>query len=136
MSRSETPRALAMILCDAFHRCPTTHKYTILGTFDRVTLAELPGRLGFCVYSVFAEGQGEIPFTLRVVDMSGSPGEEPELFSTTGRQHFVDPLETKEFVDRVEFECSHPGIYLCEFASEGVTLISRRLHVLAETDDE
>lgn len=67
-----------------------------------------------------------------MIDTSGSPGEEPELFNTAGRQNFIDPLETKEFVDRVEFECSHPGIYLCEFASEGVTLISRRLHVFAE----
>lgn len=136
MSRSETPRALAMILCDAFYRCPTTHKYTILGTFDRVTLSEVPGRIGFFVYSVFVEGLGEIPFSLRVIDTSGLPGEETELFSTTGRQIFADPLETKEFIDRVEFDCARPGIYLCEFASEGVTLISRRLQVFAETHDE
>jgi hypothetical protein len=136
MSRSETPRALAMILCDAFYRCPTTHKYTILGTFDRVTLSEVPGRIGFFVYSVFVEGLGEIPFSLRVIDTSGPPGEETELFSTAGKQRFADPLETKEFVDRVEFECTHPGHYLCEFASEGVTLISRGLHVFVETRDE
>lgn len=136
MSRVETPRALAMILCDAFYRCPTTHKYTILGTFDRVTMPEAPGRLGFYVYSVFGEGLGEIPFTLRVIDTSGPPGEEIELFATSGRQHFADPLETKEFVDRVEFDCPRPGIYLCEFASEGVTLISRRLHVLVEPQED
>lgn len=136
MSRSETPRALAMILCDAFYRCPTTHKYTILGTFDRVTLPEVPSRVGFFVYSVFGEGLGEIPFNLRVIDTSGPPGEEVELFSTAGQQTFVDPLETREFMDRVEFDCSRPGIYLCEFASEGVALISRRLHVLAESESE
>jgi len=136
MSRVETPRALAMILCDAFYRCPTLHKYTILGTFDRVTLPEAPSRIGFYVYSVFGEGLGAVPFSLRVIDTSGPLGEEVELFSTTGEQEFVDPLETKEFVDRVEFDCPRPGTYLCEFASEGVTLISRRLHVVVQAEAE
>ena len=36
------PRVLAMVVCDQVHEDPSTGKYTILGTFDRVASPSFP----------------------------------------------------------------------------------------------
>ena len=36
------PKVLAMVVCDQVHEDPSTGKYTILGTFDRVASPSFP----------------------------------------------------------------------------------------------
>jgi len=130
------PYCLAMVLCDATHRDPTTGKFTILGTFDVFTAREFPASLDLGVYFAVTDGQGAYRLCLQLVDASMAPVDasqsgaiEGRLFHFTSEREFSSPLVVVEESVSVEVSIPKEGIYHCELWANDAPLMSRRLAV-------
>jgi hypothetical protein len=139
MPEIQKPFCLAMVLCEAAHRCPATGKWTILGTFARLQSKIFPIKCQFVVYFVLTDGNGDIPVGFRVVpadhEFSGESQhdntEEPEPTII----HFSDPLLSIEGVIGIRLELSQHGVYHCELYSGDEVLMARRLIVVGPDEE-
>lgn len=69
------PYALALVVCDAIWRDPSTGKRTILGCFSAILADEFPAtHPGMAVYAAITDGHGTVPIALRLVDADEAQG--------------------------------------------------------------
>jgi hypothetical protein len=85
----KAPFALAMIICDAIWRDPSTGKRTLLGCFSAIFSPGFPVRCPVMgVYIAITDGHGKTSLTLRMVDVDE---ESPPVFELKGEADFADP---------------------------------------------
>lgn len=133
MSQLQIPYCLAMVLCEAVHRCPVTGKFTILGTFNRVNAIHDSIVMRFCVYFAVTDGVGKCDVGIRIVDSRSlldddESGDEP-LLMANAPVDFVDPLAVIEGVMGLQVVFPSTGVYHCELFVGDEVLMSRRLVV-------
>src|SRR5262245_25459224 len=94
------PFSLAMLICDAVHKDPSTGKPTIFGSFAALTAPSFPVRHpSMCVYLLLTDGHGVTPITLRMVDVSKEgPDHDQTLFEATTEMNMEDPIAVRELV--------------------------------------
>ena len=94
------PFALAMVICDAIWRDPSSGKRTLLGCFSAILVREFPVRLAMMsVYIAVTDGHGKTPLLLRLIDVDE---ERPPVFEMKGEGVFAD--ETVSAVTMIKFE--------------------------------
>ena len=127
------PYCLAMVLCDAVHRDPSTGKSTILGTFSNFTAAGFPAKIKLGIYFAVTDGLG--PVTLRFqlvkaaepVDALDETENENRVFMVKTDVNFESPLVMVEGGLEAETILPAEGLYYCELWAAGEVLMSRRL---------
>ena len=99
----EDPKVCAMLLCDHAHRDPATGKFTLLGVFDRITVAkDFPATHGpFSIYLNLTNMNGS--YTLAVQVLRG--GDESQVGETRAEK----PIVLKDPLARVEMGMNLPG---------------------------
>lgn len=70
MAQSPRPHLNAIVLCDHVHLDPTTSKYTLLGTFDRIFSRQFPAVCPSAALFVnFSDAQGEYRLRIEVISL-------------------------------------------------------------------
>jgi hypothetical protein len=123
------PYALGLVVCDAIWRDPTTGKRTILGCFSAIQALSFPAKHPmFSVYAALTSGHGEVPISLRLVDVDEAG---PPLVELKAKAKFEDPRVILE-VDFVLMNTVFPGPgeYRLQLRSGETLLMERRIAVL------
>jgi hypothetical protein len=128
------PYCLAMVICDAAHRDPSTGKMTILGTFSSFGSESYPARLRFCVYFAVTDGIGDVTIRLQlinatagIIDPCDEDVQEGQVFAMRSEANFPGPFAVVESAIFIEVELPEPGQYHCELWANRDLLMSRRL---------
>jgi hypothetical protein len=123
------PVVLAMVLCDAIHQDPATHKCTLLGTFSTINVIKFPAihrHLGVHVALTDGYGKTRIKLTLVHADEKREP-----LFAQEGVIEFSDPRIVAELNFTINNLTFHePGEYRLQVYGNDMLLSQRRLHVM------
>jgi hypothetical protein len=125
----QPPEVLALLIADYVHRDDNTGKFFILGTRASIGAASFPFKCpSLAVYASMADGRGETPMRLRLIDPDEA--REPVLeFETT--VNFLDPTEEVEIVFRlIELVFPDPGEYRLQLYGAGQFLRERRFLVI------
>ena len=126
---SGRPQALAMMLCDAVWRDPSTGKTFIQGGFTAVSAREFPCVLSrFSAYIALTDLVGAVPIRIRLVYLDGNGAPPQEVNSAQAKVDSGDRLAVAEgeclFQD-VVFE--RPGEYRLILECDGEPVLERRL---------
>jgi hypothetical protein len=120
---------LAMIICDAIHQDPATHKCTLLGTFSTINARKFPvvhRQLAIHIALTNGHGKNRIRLTLVGVDETNPP-----LFSREGTIEFRDPRMVAELnfvLNNITFQ--QAGEYRLQLLANDELLMERRLFVM------
>ena len=124
------PNVLAMVICDAVWRDPTTGKVTLLGVFTEVAGRDLPVELGqLCVYFHLSGYRGTT--TVRIELSSAAEGESAvPLASAELNMTFPDRLASRDGAATL-YNVDLPtfGEYTCIMWAGDTPIASRRLLV-------
>jgi hypothetical protein len=130
------PYCLAMVLCDAAHRDPTTGKFTLLGTFSHVGSEQFPTKINLTIYFAVTDGLGPTKFAIQIVKASAAivpPDEKSEdggrIFGVKAQIPFGNPLDVIEQVLEIEAVIPEAGLYHCELWANKELLMTRRFLV-------
>jgi hypothetical protein len=127
-----TPIVLAMVLCDAIHQDPATHKCTLLGTFSTINVIKFPAvHRQLAVHLAMTDGYGKtrIKLMLAHADEKREP-----LFSREGMIEFGDPRVVAELNFTLNNLTFHEaGDYRLQVYANDLLLSERRVHVLHVT---
>lgn len=117
------PTLLAILVCDAIYRDPTTQKCSLLGLFNNLSARQFP-----CVHerlSVFlslTDGHGTAKGEIRLVHKPTNK----TVFHLHGEIVFPDPLSTTELAFEINrLMLPEPGPYSFDFYCNGDLLGSR-----------
>lgn len=125
---TQEPFCLAMVICDAVHRDPSTNKHTILGTFSAFNAAQYPATVQFSVFFALTDGAGEMQLRFRLVDSRDLlSNDAAPVFEHEFPAKFESPLVVCEGQFTVVTRLPAPGTYHCEMLTGKTTLMSRRL---------
>ena len=120
------PYPLAMIVCDAIVKDPSTQKATLFGCFSAIAARAFPAvQPIFCVYAVMTDGHGKMPLKLRLVDADEARA---PIFEVDGEANFNEPrsvLEVSFLIQNVVFP--EPGEYRLQLYAAGQHMIERRI---------
>ena len=125
MAPHQEPYVLAMLICDAIWKDPSTGKSFLLGTFSSIAAMEFPvvhPVMG--VYIVLTDGRGKIPLKLQLV----SADEDDIIAGVETDVLFEDPravLELTLHLQNATFP--GPGEYRLQLFSGSTPLMERRL---------
>jgi len=129
----QKPYCLAMILCESVYREPITGKFTLLGTFGRLTGTMFPIQAMFSIYFCLTDAIGEIPISFKIVDARAlmtdddiKPLVDVQIPAPLVSQ---DPLMVIEGIFAVGVAFPDSGVYHCELYAADEHLMSRRLLV-------
>jgi hypothetical protein len=128
MNPPALPYPLAMVICDAVWRDPSTGKHTLLGCFNGIAAASFPTvHPQLAVFVAITEGYGKVPLALRLVDgveVSRS------LSEATVELDFADPMAIAEIaVQFQKLQFDRPGTYRLQLVTGGHLLMERRIVV-------
>jgi hypothetical protein len=127
------PYALALVVCDAIWRDPSTGKRTILGCFSAITAVAFPAKHPLmCVFAAMTDGHGKVPIALRLTDVDE---ERLPIFELKGEAVFADPRAVVE----IDFIAGNlvfptPGEYRLQLRSGSNLIVERRILVLQRED--
>jgi hypothetical protein len=110
-AKPHVPRPLAMVLCDSVTRDPTTRKFNILGTFDRVTATQFPAALRVTVYVALTDCRGKQSLQLRLSRLNADEGQEEDLLSVQSEIEARDPLDVVQFAPTFHGAIDRAGVY-------------------------
>lgn len=136
-SNCQPPICLALVLADAIHRDPGTHKRTILGTFSAIFSNRFPFKQNIAVYCALTDGRGTPDVEVSVVHADGT---DDPIAKATGKIDFSDPRMVVELdlgMNGLVFP--RPGEYRIIIVAAGEFLMERRLvvvHVAAPEGQE
>lgn len=122
------PQVLALVVCDAVHRDPTTGKHTLLGCFNALSCRGFPAtHPGLALHAALTEGYGRVPVEARLVRTDG----QEVLHRLRVEVVFEDPRAVAEvtFAFR-EVLVPAPEELRVQVLAEGEVLAERRLRVL------
>jgi hypothetical protein len=136
----QKPYCLAMILCEAVYREPMTGKFTLLGTFGRLTGRMYPIPCVFSVYFCLTDALGEIPIGLKIVDGNALLTDDDimPLVDVKLPQPVVsnDPLAVIEGIIGISVAFPSSGVYHCELYANDEHLMTRRLLVEGPKEEQ
>jgi hypothetical protein len=119
-----------MVLADAVHIDPGTHKRFILGTFSTLASESFPAQLNLSVYYGITDAEtGEFEVTFRIVDSKHLFDDDTEpLFSTTIPINSPSPMAVCEGILTLRgLMIPAAGVYHCELLYGNEVLMARRL---------
>ncbi|HEY7425923.1 MAG TPA: hypothetical protein VH682_16955 [Gemmataceae bacterium] len=122
------PVVQSMILADAIHRDPTTKKYFILGTFNRVGSEKFPtSPTPLHLYMAITETRGLTVLRIRIVDVDELYGPIHESAHTVD---LPDPTRNWEMTFSVAVIFPAPGDYRVQLLAGNELLRELRLPVV------
>jgi|SRR5579872_3334478 len=132
------PFCLAMVVCDNFHRDPSTAKYTLIGTFSGLAGPEFPLiHPHITIYVALTDGHGKMPLRLEMIDVDE---EREPVFHFDGRVTFASPKDVVEICFKTpEVSVPEPGEYRLrlfanrEFIMER-SVLAKQLPISADED--
>lgn len=139
------PYCLAMVLCDAVHRDPSTGKFTLLGTFSNFAAPTYPADVSLAVYFAITDGVGKTTLRLQLIDARGGAidatleGEDDphRVFLIKVEVDMLNPLAVVESAIQLQATLPAAGLYYCELWANDTVLMSRRFtaNAMQETGD-
>jgi hypothetical protein len=124
------PYCVAMVLADAVHIDPGTHKRFILGTFSTLASHSFPATLNLSVfYGLTDADQGDFEVTFRIVDSKHLFDDDSKpIFLATIPISSPSPLAVCEGVLTLQgLVIPAAGVYHCELLHRNEVLMARRL---------
>jgi hypothetical protein len=142
------PFCLALVLCDAVHRDPSTGKFTLLGLYETVFATQFPIVHPVTLYFAITDGVGPVRLAIRVVDSAHCPSGPPPpppidvgnvvepsssisedgvLAVLHANPTFSSPLDVFEEAVSFDLPFAHEGIYACELWANDELLMARRI---------
>ena len=122
------PYPLAMVVCDAIWRDPSSGKRFLLGCFSVLHAGGFPARHpAMAVHVAVTNGHGRMPLTVRLIDDNEA---QPPLWGATAEVHFPDPRGTVEMdfmMGPIVFPTA--GIYRFQLFAGGEFVMERRIVV-------
>lgn len=118
---------ISVIVCDDVYRDETTKKLVIVGTFNRINLAEFPARYhGFCVLFTITGGKGKYELSLSIDnDAIGSP-----ILEVNGPIEINDPLQIQDINVHLQgIQFPEPGKYWVTIKADGAIINQRPFFV-------
>lgn len=127
------PQVLALVVCDAVHRDPSTGKHTLLGCFSALTSRMFPAvHPTVAVYAAITEGYGQALMEMRLVRPDGVQ----VLQRLSAEVRFDDPRTVVELaftLTNVTFPV--PEETRVQLLADGELLLERRLRVVGVRSD-
>ncbi len=127
----DNPTLLAIIVCDAIYRDPTTQKCSLLGLFNSISARQFPcthERLN--IYISLTDGRGKAKGEIRLVHQHTNK----TVFQLQGEIVFPDPLSTTELAFEINrLPLPEPGPYTFDFYCNEALVGSRPFVVKAVT---
>ncbi|MBL7134297.1 MAG: hypothetical protein ISS78_09385 [Phycisphaerae bacterium] len=123
------PYPLAMVVCDAIWRDPSTGKLTLLGTFSAIRVKKFPTKHNLmAVFVSLTDGHGPTPVKLQVVDANEARAAvmETEQVVDFSDAHMV--VEVAYHLRNLVFEA--PGEYRFQLLAHEELLMERRVLVV------
>lgn len=126
----ETPKCLAMVLCDQIYRDPVSRKLSCLGMFHELTVLDFPFELQFAIYVAMTGGRGPNNLKVRMVpaDML-LEGAQAGVWVDLPAWEIKDPLVLIEGTLMASCVCKCPGQHLFELYAQDELLMTRRLTI-------
>lgn len=138
------PFCLALVLCDAVHRDPSTGKFTLLGLYENIFATQFPTSQWITLYFAVTDGLGPVRLAIRIVDAKSFPsGPPPREIDVTkppedgsislcvADADFSSPLVVNEQAVTFLLPIEKEGVYLCELWADSELLMTRRVSVRA-----
>jgi len=129
------PYPLAMVVCDAIWRDPTTGKYTLLGIFSTIQARDFPAKHGgLALFVALTDGHGETSIRLRLIDAEEN---RDALFDESKVVDFADPRAIREIAfDAHDLTFEEPGEYRFQLFGGDELLMARRILVADTTGQQ
>jgi hypothetical protein len=126
--QSVFPTAVAMLICDHVWKDPCDGKTTIIGTFSTLNADRFPFRHPLvAVYLALTNGHGQVPVTLRLVDVDD---QFDPIFELNKAFEFKDPhVLFEEGIEISHVLFPRPGEHRLQLLAHGQLLIERRLSI-------
>ena len=107
------PIVHAIVLCDQFHREPTTKKFTLLGIFDGINALEFPVTQEPLAFYIAMSGiRTKEDVTLRVVRFNEDDGSDKTIIETEVTISGPDPNTVLQIAGYLPpFDIEEPGQY-------------------------
>ena len=128
------PYCLALVLCDGFHRDPSTGKFTLLGTFETFAAPSYPAQIRLAIYFAVTDGVGNCGLRVQLVDAKAGiidanleGNVQGRVFGIKTDVNFDNPLAVSEHALEIGIVIPHPGVYHCELWANDSMLMQRRL---------
>lgn len=121
---SQVPVAVGLFLCEQAIIEEQTHNITLVNTFTRRVVDEIPwAPTNFVLFAVLTDGLGDVPLNLliyRLHDME-------EVFASSGKMRFTNPLNELRCLLRVR-NClfTEEGFYQVTLLAAGEQVAQRR----------
>ncbi len=127
------PIVLALVICDAVHRDPTSGKSFVLGTFAGFESSAFPTTRSVTAYVVVTAGRGVARIRVRLVDAEGARSPIAEAEASI---EFSDPRDVAEFAVYLDAEFPEAGEYRLQLFADDEFLVERRLRVQERENEE
>ncbi len=126
----QMPQVLTLLMADVVSRDPITRKFSILGTYNAITMGSFPAVLpSMSLYLALTDGRGKMPLLLRLID---ADEERPPVFTIATILDSSDPtLPMEAGLCRQRLLFPKPGEYRLQLFAAGEPLLEGRLFVMA-----
>ena len=130
----DKPLGVSMIICDQIITEEGTHKKSLIGTFNSLSVKSFPCSLPrFFVFTALTNGSGSYNAKLRCTNETISPN--TTFFELEGQVQFRDPMETVEMgFKMVNLTFPSPGVYCFELHCDDELILQRRIKVAQRKD--
>jgi len=124
------PLPLALLICDGAHRDPATGKWTLLGLFNTLQVAQFPFHMPQMIaYLAMTDAQGKVPIKVKIVD---SDEIHDPLFIQENEFPIKDPRVVTDIVIGIRgVSFPKPGEYRLQVFANQEFLVERRIDVIA-----
>jgi hypothetical protein len=128
---AQTPKCLAILLCDDVMEDKRTNKKVIIGTFNVIGARKFPYRHpSMTLYFVLTDGRGEMPVRVEMIrDLRADQGGQ-RIFELSGNAKFENPLVVAELVLTIrDMHLPGPGIYTLRVLVNDAFIGERKIQV-------
>jgi hypothetical protein len=126
----ETPKCLAMVLCDQIYQDPVSHRFSIIGTFHELAVPTFPFMLQFSIYVALTGGRGPIQAKVRIIHADALlEAAESGVWVELPQVEIRDPLAIIEGSFVGAAVCHGPGQHHIELYVNDELLMTRRLTI-------
>ena len=124
---AELPIARGVFLCETIIVEEQSRNVTLVNCFTRRLADSFPTTHRFAVFAVFANGQGTIPVTVVVTDLT----DDRRVYEQTVSVPFANPLQETRFLFRTGLVTfPHAGVYEVALETADGSLATTRVTLL------
>lgn len=123
---TNSPSALALLMCDTVITDAATGKKTLVGVFNSMKVGRLPHVIPqFFVFASITNVRGEIPVNVRLTSVAGD-----EIFNLSGKVKCSNELASPEMIFHIQnLPMKTTGLFSLELFSGSNFLASRTFSV-------